>query len=107
MQKRIKAITKILDDNKAIDIDSFDLHKTDYIVDFVVIATAMGERHLNALFTYLQKNLKDEKILYSQASDEWVVVDLGDIIIHIMSENARTKYDIETFLKQFASKDSQ
>ena len=96
---RIHKICQILDANKAENITSFDLQDNDYIADFVVIATASIDRHLLALLDFLKKGLKpEEQFLYTDTSEEWVVIDLGDIIIHLMLEHPRAKYDLEGFL---------
>ena len=99
MQKRIEKISEILDKNKAEAIEVFDLRGRDYFVDFVIIASSLGERHTEALLDHLKKGLKPgEKFLNVDISGEWIVVDLGDILIHIMTPEYRNKYDMESFL---------
>ena len=103
MKERIENIVKILDDKKAMDIETFDLADKDYFVDAVVIATTMGQKHGLALLDELKKKLKPagEKFLFIDESDDWTVIDLGDILIHLMSEEYRAKYQLEEFLKEF------
>ena len=99
MQKRIEKISQILDTNKAEAIEVFDLRNRDYFVDYVVIATSLGERHTEALLDHLKKGLKpEETFLGTDVSGEWIVADLGDILIHIMTSEYRNKYDMESFL---------
>ncbi|EAJ6142802.1 ribosome silencing factor [Campylobacter lari] len=101
MQERINNIVQILDDKKADLIETFDMQDKDYFVKFVVIATTMGERHALSLIDDLKTNLKNkgEEFLNIESSEEWTVLDLGDILIHLMSETYRAKYNIEEFLK--------
>ena len=102
LKNRLEKIKKILDTNKADDIKIFDLLDKEYIVDGVVIATALANKHLLALLDYLKKELKpDEEFLHVDSSDDWIVIDLGDILIHLMSEEARQKYHLEEFSKGF------
>jgi len=102
MNDRMQKIAKILDDKKALDVEIFDLSDKDYFVDGVVIATTMGQKHGFALLDELKKQLKpDEEFLFIDESDDWTVVDLGDILIHLMSEEYRAKYQLEEFLKEF------
>jgi len=102
MNERIEKIVKILDDKKAMDIESFDLKESDYFTDAVVIATTMGQKHGFALLDELKKKLKpEETFLFVDESDDWIVIDLGDILIHLMSEEYRAKYQLEEFLKEF------
>ncbi len=105
LKERLGKIAAILDQNKAEDIETFNLEASEYIADGVVVATAMADRHLFALLDFLKQDLKpDEQFLHVEESEEWIVVDLGDIIIHIMSASAREKYHLEEFLKEFEAK---
>ncbi len=104
MQERIEKISAILDKNKAENIEVFDLRGKDYFVDQVVIATALNSRHTEALLNYLKNDLKpEEKFLAVDESDEWIVADLGDILIHLMTPEYRVKYNMEEFLGEVAA----
>lgn len=105
MEKRIEKISHVLDTHKAEAIEVFDLRDRDYFVDFVIIASSLGERHTEALLDHLKRELKpEEHFLGTDASPEWVVVDLGDILIHVMTPEYRNKYDLESFLAEVAQK---
>jgi len=107
MKQRIEKIVNILDDKKALDIESFDTKESDYFTDAVVIATTMGEKHGNALLDELKRKLKpQEQFLFVDESDDWIVIDLGDILIHLMSEEYRAKYKLEEFLEQYAKREN-
>jgi len=104
LQNRIKNITEVLDKNKAEAIEVFDLSDKEYIVDTAIIASSLGTRHTLALLDHLKKDLKSsEHINNVDESGDWVVVDLGDILIHIMTPEYRVKYDMETFLSQIGN----
>ena len=105
LEERLGKIAAILDQNKAEHIETFNLQDSEYMADGVVVATAMADRHLFALLDFLKKDLKpEEQFLHVEESDEWIVIDMGDIIVHIMSESAREKYHLEAFLKEFEAK---
>ena len=105
MQDRINKITNVLDTNKAESIEVFDLRDRNYFVDYVIIATSLGARHTEALLDHLKRGLKpEEKFLGTDESGEWVVADLGDILIHIMTPEYRSRYDLETFLSSLDKK---
>ena len=105
MLKRLEKIIEVLDRNKADAIELFDLRERDYFVDYVIIASSLGERHTLALLDHLKKELKPgEKFVHVDESDQWVVADLGDVLIHIMTPEYRSKYDMETFLSELAKK---
>jgi ribosome-associated protein len=63
----------------------------------------MGTKHGYALLDDLKKKLKPmgEEFLFIEESDDWSVIDLGDILIHLMSEEYREKYQLEEFLNKF------
>lgn len=101
MQNRVKKIVDILDKNKAEAIEVFDLSDKEYIVDTAIIASSLGSRHTLALLDHLRKDLKGHETINNvDESGDWVVVDLGDILIHIMTPEYRVKYDMETFLSE-------
>ncbi|NCO01007.1 MAG: ribosome silencing factor [Epsilonproteobacteria bacterium] len=104
MQTRIEKITKVLDTNKAEAIEVFDLRDKNYFVDYAIIASSLGTRHTLALLDHLKKDLKaTEKFNQVDESGDWIVVDLGDVLIHIMTPEYRVKYDMESFLTKLSN----
>jgi len=103
LQNRIEKITEVLDKNKAENIEVFDLREKNYFVDYAIIASSLGSKHTLALLDHLKNELKPaEKFNNVDESSDWVVVDLGDILIHIMTPEYRVKYDMESFLSSLA-----
>lgn len=100
-QERIRAIVEILDSKKAENIENFDMRGGDYFASFVVIASTLGEKHALALIDALKTQLKarGEEFLRIESSDQWSVLDLGDIIIHLLSPQYRDLYSLEAFLQ--------
>jgi ribosome-associated protein len=104
MQNRIEKITETLDKNKAEAIEVFDLRDKNYFVDYAIIASSLGQKHTLALLDHLKKALKPEETFNNvDESGDWIVVDLGDILIHIMTPEYRVKYDMETFLSELSN----
>jgi len=104
MQTRVEKITHILDTNKAEAIEVFDLREKDYFVDMAIIASSLGQKHTTALLDHLKKELKPQEHFNNvDESGDWVVIDLGDILIHIMTPEYRVKYDMESFLSELES----
>ncbi|MEO1923945.1 MAG: ribosome silencing factor [Nautiliaceae bacterium] len=103
---RIATIKELLDEKKALDIIDYDLRNTDYFVDHVVVATTMADKHAKALLDHLKKTLKPmgEEFLGVDESDDWTVIDLGDILIHLMSEEYRAKYQMDKFLNEIKAR---
>ena len=106
MNTRLENIREILDSKKAENIEIIDLTSKDYIVDYVVIATTLNSKHGFALLNYLRTDLKPtgEEFIRVDEDDEWTIIDLGDMFIHLMSEKYRNKYSLEEFLSQIGTK---
>jgi len=103
MEKRIQRIIDVLDSKKAEDIETFDLTGKSYLVNNVIIATALNNKHSIALLTHLKEALKPEgeEFIRTEEDGDWTIVDLGDILIHIMTQAYRDKYTLEDFLTNF------
>lgn len=102
MNQRIENIVKILDDKKAEEIQFFDMRNDEYFVDYVIIATTLGGKHSLSLIDELKNQLKPlkEEFLNVEFSDEWSVIDLGDMVIHLFDPTYRAKYNIEELLEK-------
>ena len=97
---RVEKIVKLLDEKKAENIQVFDMRGSDYFVDDVIIATTLSDKHGFALADYLKPLLKElgEKSIHIEQSDDWTVIDIGDMLIHLMSSEYRSRYNLEEFL---------
>ncbi len=103
MQDRIDNIIAVLDKHKAEGIEAFDLRQKNYFVDFAIIASSLGVKHTVALLDHLKEELKPKETFnYVDESGDWIVADLGDILIHIMTPEYRIKYDMESFLSNLS-----
>ena len=99
VEKIIKEVISALEDIKAFDIVSLDVRKITSIADFMVIASASSSRQAKALANNVQEKLKQSKIdvvgIEGESEGDWVLVDLGDIIVHIMTPTTRAYYNLE------------
>jgi len=103
MQSRIQTIVNSLDKNKAEAIEVFDLREKNYFVEYAIIASSLGAKHTGALLNHIKTDLKPiETFVQVDESADWVVIDLSDILIHIMTPEYRVKYDMESFLTSLA-----
>ncbi|MDE5591602.1 MAG: ribosome silencing factor [Helicobacter sp.] len=106
----VQDICKIIEEKKGENIAVFNLKETDYFVDFVIIATALIDKHALALLDTLKKDLKQKGERFLNIEDEnpeWIVADLGDIIIHLFTESQRKKFNLEEFLAKIANSNIQ
>lgn len=101
-ENRIQNIVQLLEDKKGENIEVIDLRNKDYITDFVVIVTALVGKHSFALLDMLKTELKAQGEQFfgtEEESEDWIIADLGDIMIHIFTESHRQKFNLEEFLK--------
>jgi len=109
LEVRTDRIVKLLDMKKAEDIQVFDLSDKEYLTDCVIIATTLGDKHTLALLDMLKEELKPEgeTFLAVDEGDQWTVIDLGDIMIHLMVPEYRTKYNLEEFLDSLDKRETE
>ena len=92
-------VVQVLEDGKAREIVALDVSEVSSVTDFMVIASGTSNRHV--------KSLVDQVIESSKANDnpplgvegreahDWVLLDLGDVVVHVMQPEPREFYDLE------------
>lgn len=92
-------VIRSLDSDKALDIETIDLRGQTALADFLVIASGTSSRHISALAEKLGERLKPLGIgdihMEGLKNSDWVVVDAGDVIIHLFRPEVRSFYNIE------------
>tara|TARA_B100001057_G_scaffold227561_1_gene227917 strand:+ start:978 stop:1301 length:324 start_codon:yes stop_codon:yes gene_type:complete len=101
MVKSLKnKIITTLEDIKAVNPVAIDVKKISSLADFMVIASGTSNRHIAAISERIIEGLKEEDIsgikIEGQSGDDWLLVDAGDVIVHLMSSEAREFYDLES-----------
>lgn len=99
IKKQQRAVVDALEDVKAQDIEVFNTEELTSLFDRVVIATATSNRQTRALANSVQDKARELGIgviaTEGQETGEWVLVDLGDIVVHIMQPAIRQYYNLE------------
>lgn len=101
MHSLAQEIVAILEDKKAENVVHIDVSDREYLVDSVVIATAMVGKHSFALLDYLKTTLKAKGVEFyatDEESEDWIIADLGSVMVHIFTQNHRDKFNLEEFL---------
>ena len=90
-------IENVLNDKKAIDVKIVDLAGLSIIADCFVIATGMNKKHIETLADYCEEAIeeKGERKLRREQSNDWVLIDFGDLVVHIFDQEARNRYSLE------------
>jgi len=99
IRKKQRAVVEALEDIKARDVVVFNVASQSAHFERVVIASGDSNRQVNALATSVQAKLKalGARIVgvEGQRNGEWVLVDLGDIVVHVMHPTVRSHYNLE------------
>ena len=97
--RAFKLVLTSLEDSKAEDIVSIDIAGKSAIGDYMVVASGRSSRHVTAICEHLISDLKDEgfgtaRVEGLEAGD-WVLIDTGDIIVHVFRPEIREFYNLE------------
>ena len=99
IRRKQRAVVEALEDVKGRDIVMFSVARLSPFFERVVIASGDSNRQVNALADSVQDKLRAMGArvygLEGQASGEWVLVDLGDIVVHVMHPAVRSHYNLE------------
>ena len=92
-------ILDILDTQSAEDIVKLDLRGKSSIADYMLVASGRSNRHVGALADYVQKGLRDhgeDKLgIEGLEQCDWVLIDAGDVIMHLFRPEVREFYNLE------------
>src|SRR6516165_7133555 len=91
----------LAENRKAEDVVILDVRELSSVTDYFVIASGTSEPHLRAIVDEIADRLRDEHDLRPRAIDgtlqaAWVVLDFFDVIVHVMRQDLRERYDLET-----------
>lgn len=99
IRKKQKAVVAALEDVKGRDITVFNVEHLSPLFDRVVIATGESARQVKALAHNVQERVKEAggtvASVEGDQEGEWVLVDLGDIVVHVMHPAVRQYYNLE------------
>ncbi|HEX3952549.1 MAG TPA: ribosome silencing factor, partial [Stellaceae bacterium] len=88
-------IIETLEDGKAEEIVTIDLAGKTTIADYMVVASGRSSRQVAALTDHLEKMLPKRTAVEGKAQGDWVLIDAGDVIVHIFRPEIRTYYNLE------------
>jgi len=94
-----KIVLNALDDLKARDVKCMDV--TDYsdVTDLMIVASGTSKRHVRSLAELVITRVKEKGMLplgtEGQEESEWVLVDLGDVVVNLMLPDTRSYYELE------------
>jgi ribosome-associated protein len=98
-EKVIELAVASLEDLKAKNIEILDVREKSSVTDYMVVCSGTSKRHVMSIATKVEDELKESSVqsLSSEGhkGGDWVIVDLSDVVIHVLTEEARELYDLE------------
>jgi ribosome-associated protein len=95
----LKQIVHLLDEAKAEDVVTIDLAGKSSIGDYMVVASGRSDRHVGAIAEQLQRKLRAQGLgrvrIEGLEACDWVLIDTGDIIVHVFRPEVRDFYNLE------------
>lgn len=101
MEEKAREIAKLMEDGKGNDVTLLDISGLNSWTDYFVIVTVTSSAHWQGLYKQIKEYIKENDLEIhvtnrkSPDGDDWNLIDLGAIVVHLMSESARTFYDLE------------
>lgn len=97
--KLLDLVQTSLDEDKAEDLVVIDLQGKSSMADYMVIATGRSDRHVGAMADHLMRRVKDDGLgkcrVEGLPRGDWVLIDAGDIIVHLFRAEVRAFYNLE------------
>lgn len=92
-------ILSVLDEHSAQDTINIDIRGKSSVADYMIVTSGRSSRHVGALSDYVLKSLKEQghKSLGIEGTEtnDWVLIDVGDVILHIFRPEVRVFYNLE------------
>lgn len=99
VENLLAVVKTSLEDIKAQDIVVMDVSDKTSMCDYMVVASGTSSRHLKAIVNSVAVDVKEKdfpvKAKEGEGSNDWVLIDLIDVVVHVMTNEARAYYDIE------------
>lgn len=95
----ISEAIEALEDIKARDIETIDVRGKSTVTDYMLVASGTSKRHVVSMAAQVADHFKAKGILpigsEGQQSGDWVLVDFGDVVVHVLTEESREFYQLE------------
>ena len=106
--KKLEIVREAIDERKAENVEVLDLTDRTLIADYFVVASGTSNVHIKGIADGVIKKMREHKVHadrvegYTQA--KWVLVDYGDVVVHVFATEEREFYDLETLWRATAER---
>lgn len=111
----LEAIVNAIGDAKGLNISVLDVREMTVVTDYMVIVTGNSSRHVKSISRTIVQNLTDARRkpigLEGEQFAQWILIDYGDVVVHVMDAANREFYSLESIwkvsLKESVAKDAE
>lgn len=95
-----RLVLQILEDMKAQNVKALDVRQLTDVTDLMIIASGTSDRHVKSMATRVRDEVRETARIRpigveGESEGDWVLIDLGDIVVHLMRPETREYYDLE------------
>lgn len=94
-------LLQVVDDRKAVDPVLLDLRGKTLLFDFVIVCSGMSNVHIRAIAEHVLEAADEHRLANPKTAGEqvgeWILMDFGDVVVHIMNEETRERFKLEQF----------
>lgn len=107
----LEHILDSLDDLKGLEVHTINVTKISDVTDYMVLASGTSSRHVRSLVNRVTEDLKKTGVqplgVEGKETSEWVLVDYGDVVLHVMQVETRRFYDLERLWSELPTESAQ
>ena len=107
-ERKLQIVRNAIEDRKAETIDVLDLRERTLIADYFVLASGTSNVHIKGIVDKIIEDMKKHGVradrVEGYAEAKWVLVDYGDIVVHVMAPEEREFYDLESLWRATAER---
>lgn len=110
-QQILDFVLEKIDDLKARDVQTFDVSTSSSITDFMVICSGNSKKHVQSIADHVAteaKHMNNPALgVEGMQEGEWVLVDMGAVVLHVMQESSRDFYQLEKLWQELQSPETE
>ncbi|MBC8102349.1 MAG: ribosome silencing factor, partial [Cytophagales bacterium] len=100
-EEKANLVLDAVEDRKAVDPILLDLRGKTLITDYFLVCTGTSNVHIRSIADFVLEKTEEQRLpapkIEGKDAGEWVLIDFGDVVVHVMAEETRDRYKLEQF----------